>query len=111
MTPLPGGVAATPNNVMQATGGQGGSAQFIPLMVEIFKDTKSIFIDNPVEVFTKGTGGAEFGFAKQRGLEDAIEKIGAEIHSQYLISYNPNNKDRGRFPRGSVVEVSRPEAE
>jgi len=109
MTPLPAGVPATPNNVMQATGGQGGSAQFVPLMVEIFKDSKAIFVDNPVEVFTKGTGGAEFGFGKQRGLEDAIEKVGAEIHSQYLITYNPNNKDQGGFHE-IEVEVSHPEA-
>ena len=109
MTPLPAGVPATPNNVMQATGGQGGSAQFIPLMVEIFKDSKAIFVDNPVEVFTKGTGGAEFGFGKQRGLEEAIEKVGAEIHSQYLISYNPNNKDQGGFHE-IEVDVSHPDA-
>ena len=109
MTPLPADVPATPNNVMQTTGGQGGSAQFIPLMVEIFKDSKAIFVDNPVEVFTKGTGGAEFGFGKQRGLEEAIEKVGAEIHSQYLISYNPNNKDQGGFHE-IEVDVSHPEA-
>ena len=102
MTPLPPGVPATPNTVMQATGSEGGSAQFIPLMVEIFKDVKSIFVDNPVEVFTKGTGGEQFGFVRQRGLEDAIEHIGAELHSQYLISYNPTNKEEGGFHQISV---------
>lgn len=97
MHPLPPNVPATPNNVQQGFGTQGQSANFIPLFVEIFKDTKSIFVDNPVEVFTKGTGGAEFPFFKQRGLEEAISKIGEEIHSQYLISYNPNNKNEGGF--------------
>ena len=105
MTPMPAGVAATPNTVMQATGRDGSSAQFVPLMVEIFKDVKSIFVDNPVEVFTKGTGGEEFSFVRQRGLEQAIERIGAELHSQYMISYNPNNKDEGGFHEISV-EVS-----
>ncbi|HUJ23850.1 MAG TPA: VWA domain-containing protein [Bryobacteraceae bacterium] len=97
MTPMPSNVPATPTTVMQTTGSEGGSAQFVPMFVEIFKDAKGIFVDNPVEVFTKGTGGTEFSFGKQRGLEDAIGKIGAEIHSQYLISYNPNNKDEGGF--------------
>jgi VWFA-related protein len=105
MTPLPPGVPATPTTVMQTTGSQGGSAQFVPLMVEIFKDVKSIFVDNPVEMFTKGTGGDEFGFMRQHGLEDAIEHIGAELHSQYLISYNPNNKDEGGFHQ-ITVEVA-----
>ena len=97
MTPLPSGVPATPNTVMQTTGSLGSSAEFIPLMVEVFKDAKAIFKQNPSEVFTRGTGGGQFGFMRQRGLEQAIEKIGAELHSQYLITYNPNNKSEGGF--------------
>src|SRR2546427_8605606 len=104
--PLPPNVPATPNTVMQTTGGQGASAQFIPLLVEIFKSTKAIFVDNPVEVFTRGTGGTEFTFAKQKALEEAISRIGEEIHSQYLISYQPNNKEEGGFHEISV-EVDR----
>jgi VWFA-related protein len=76
-------------------------------MVEIFKDTKRIFVDNPVEVFTKGSGGTEYSFAKQKGLEEAIAKIGEEIHSQYLISYKPNNNQEGGFHE-IEVEVSVP---
>ena len=95
--PLPGGVPSTPTTVANTYGLNGGRAEFLPLMVEILKDTKAIFKDNPVELFTKGTGGSEFSFYKQRGLEDAIEKIGEELHSQYLISYNPNNKEEGGF--------------
>lgn len=107
MTPLPAGVPATPNTVMQTTGRDGGSAQFIPMMVEIFKDVKAIFVDNPPELFTKGTGGEEFGFVKQRGLEDAIQRIGSELHSQYLLTYNPNNKSEGGFHEIVVQVTSR----
>jgi hypothetical protein len=28
---------------------------------------------------------------KQKGLEDAVQRISQEIRSQYLISYSPNN--------------------
>jgi hypothetical protein len=90
---------------MQATGSNGSSAQFVPLMVEMFKDVKYVFWKDPVDVFTKGTGGAQFGFVRQRGLEDAIERIGAELHSQYLISYNPNNRDEGGFHE-IVVQIA-----
>lgn len=107
MTPLPPNVPATPNTVMQTTGSQGGSADFVPLLVEIFKDTKSIFVDNPAELFTKGSGGTEFSFAKQKGLEDAISKIGEEIHSQYLVSYSPSNREEGGFHE-IRVEVDSP---
>jgi VWFA-related protein len=105
MTPLPSGVPATPNTVMQTTGSLGGSAEFVPLMVEVFKDAKAVFKQNPTEVFTKGTGGEQFGFMRTHGLEDAIQRLGADLHSQYLIAYNPNNKNEGGFHE-ITVEVS-----
>jgi VWFA-related protein len=103
---LPGGVPSTPTTVAQTFGGNGGRAEFMPLMVEILKDVKYIFKDNPVELFTKGTGGSEFGYVKQRGLEEAIAKIGDELHSQYIITYSPNNKLEGGFHQ-ILVEVER----
>ena len=84
-------------------------AQFLPLLIEVFKDVKSIWVDNPVEAFTKGTGGSEFGYYKQRGLEEAIERIGAELHSQYLVTYRPNNMEEGGFHEITVT-ISSPTA-
>ena len=102
MTPMPSGVPQTPNTVMQTTGSLGSSAEFVPAMVEVFKDAKAIFKQNPSEVFTRGTGGEQFGFMRQKGLEEAIERIGADLHNQYLITYSPNNKDEGGFHEISV---------
>lgn len=28
-------------------------------------------------------------FARQKGLEEAIEKLGAELHTEYLVSFSP----------------------
>jgi VWFA-related protein len=97
MHPMPPGVAATPSTVQQAYGTNSNSLNVIPLMIEIYRDVKSVFKANPVEVFTKGTGGTEFGFHNQRSLESALRKISEQLHSQYLISYNPNNKSEGGF--------------
>jgi len=107
--PLPAGVPATPNTVMQTYGTEGGRAEFIPMMVEVFKDVKAIFKDNPAEVFTKGTGGTEYGFTRQRDLERAFSAIGEELHSQYLITYNPNNKSEGGFHQITVQVAGRPD--
>jgi VWFA-related protein len=92
---LPSNVAATPTSVMQAGILPGTNADVVPLLIEIMRDVKSIFVDNPAEKMTKATGGTEFSFYKQRGLEDAISKVGSEIHRQYIISYSPSNKDEG----------------
>lgn len=105
--PLPSSVPATPNTVQQTFGSNGGRAEFIPLMIELFRDVKAIFKDNPVELFTKGTGGAEYGFARQKGLEEAISRISQELRSQYLISYSPNNKEEGGFHEITVEVIGR----
>jgi len=102
--PMPSNTPATPTSMQQMYGIGGSSADFIPMMVELLKDVKAIFKDNPVELFTKGTGGSEFNFYRQRALEEAISRIGEELHSQYLISYSPNNKLEGGFHK-IVVEV------
>jgi VWFA-related protein len=78
------------------------------MLVEIYKDAKAVFVDNPVEVYAKGTGGTQFSFAKEKALEDAIQKIGLEIHSQYIITYHPNNTNEGGFHQ-IEVEVNHPD--
>ncbi|MCC6859881.1 MAG: VWA domain-containing protein [Bryobacterales bacterium] len=105
--PLPPNVPATPTAVMNTWGSHGSAANFVPLLVEIFRDIKAIFKSNPAEVFTKGTGGREFAFTTQRGLEEAISDIGREIHSQYLISYTPNNTEDGGFHEIKIAVAGR----
>jgi VWFA-related protein len=90
------GQPPTPTSVAQDYGIQ-NEVQFMPLLTEIYKDTKRIFVDSPSEALAKGTGGAQFSFVKQRGLEDALQRISTEIRSQYLISYAPNNKGESGF--------------
>jgi VWFA-related protein len=110
MYPIPSNVAATPTSVQQTFGtGEVGRAEFIPLMVEIFKDVKAIFKANPVELFTKGTGGTQFGFYRQRGLEEAIQRIGEELHSQYMVTYSPNNKEEGGFHEITAEVLGHPD--
>jgi VWFA-related protein len=106
---MPGLTPATPTTVSQAYGTNAGRAEFIPLMVEIFKDVKAIFVDNPVELFTKGTGGSEFGFHSQHTLEEAMQKVGDELHAEYTISYSPNNKQEGGFHHILVDVTGHPE--
>jgi len=83
--------ANTPLAVQHNTG-LGNSVEFVPLFREIYTDAKAIFIRNPVQVFTRGTGGAQFSFLSQRGLEDAIAKIGTELHSNTSSATRPRRK-------------------
>ncbi len=105
--PMPAGVPATPTSVAQSDPTQGGAGNVVPLLIEIFRDVKAIFRDNPAEAFTKGTGGTEFSFVRQKGLEEAISKIGEELHSQYMITYSPNNTEEGGFHEIVVSVIAR----
>ncbi len=84
------------------------TGNYIPMFVEIFKGVKGIFIDNPSEIYTKYTGGREYSFATQRGLDRAVTDIGEELHSQYLLSYSPNNLDEAGFHTIDVRVKGRP---
>jgi len=90
--PLPAGVIAT-----QTTDAQGvvccssSMGDWSPIFTEIFTAVRAVFISNPQEVYTKFTGGRGYSYKTQKGLEEAITKIGDEIHSQYLLTYLPNN--------------------
>jgi VWFA-related protein len=110
MHQVPGITPSTPTTVAQTYGYYpSGRIEFIPLMLELYKDAKAIFKSNPVEMFTKGTGGTEFGFHTQRTLETAVEKVGEELHSQYLLTYSPNNKDEGGFHEIKIGVVGHPD--
>jgi len=90
--PLPPNVPPTPEATRATVAGPANSANFVPVFVEIFRQVKAIFVDNPAELFTEYTGGREYAFISQHDLERAIQSIGQELHSQYLLSYTPNNK-------------------
>ena len=83
---LPAGIIGT-----QTTDAQQNMGDYSPAIKEIFTAVKAIFVSNPQEVYTKYTGGREFSYMTQKGLEQAISSIGEEIHSQYLLTYLPNN--------------------
>ena len=83
------------------------TGNFVPMFVEIFKATKSLFIADPADVLTRYTGGKEYSFVSQKSLERAVSALGQEIHHQYLLTYSPNNLSEGGF-HDIRVEVNRP---
>jgi hypothetical protein len=99
---LPAGVIDTPT-----TQGQFNN-NFIPMFVEIFKAAKGVFVADPLDVYTKYTGGREYSFMKQGALERAVAEIGEELHSQYLLTFSPNNLSEGGFHE-IEVRVAKPE--
>ena len=94
---LPAGVIDTPTLQGQ------NNDNFIPMFTEIFKAAKNVFVRDPMDIYSKYTGGREYSFMKQGALERAVQEIGEELHSQYLLTYRPNNLSEGGFHEISVT--------
>ncbi|MCU1329425.1 MAG: hypothetical protein JWN34_4795, partial [Bryobacterales bacterium] len=98
----PMGVPNTPTT-METMYGMQNRAQFVPLLKEIYIDAKGIFVRDPATQFARATGGHEFFFVRQKGLEEAVQRISTELHSHYMVTYNPSNKDESGFHTIEVV--------
>jgi VWFA-related protein len=103
---MPGGGTSTPTTMDQNY----YNGNYVPIFVDIFKAVKSVFVDDTLDVFTRFTGGREYSFIGEKSLEKAISGISDELHSQYLLSYSPNNQTEGGFHEIKVV-VNRPKLE
>jgi hypothetical protein len=90
------------------TDAQTNFGNYAPIIPEIFAAVKGIFVSNPMEVYTKFTGGREENFAGLSGLEEAVTRIGREIHSQYILTFRPSNTDGGYHPI-TVRVLTRPD--
>jgi VWFA-related protein len=76
----------------------------------VWNSVKDLFRLPPDQAFTRMTGGRVYSFAKQSSLEQAMTDLGHELHSQYLLSYTPNNQNEPGFHK-IRVEVNRPRLE
>jgi VWFA-related protein len=62
---------------------------------------------NAAEAFARATGGRHLSFETLKGLEDTITRTGEEIHSQYLLSFVPQQSKNKGFHRIEVLVPSR----
>jgi len=67
-----------------------------------FAELARIGATNHVKALALATGGADYPFARQRGIESAIGQLGTEIYSQYILSF----PQRENSPGMHRIEVS-----
>lgn len=73
---------------------------YLTVFSELFRLAKT----NDVQALTQATGGSEYPFARERAIEKAVENLGAEVHSQYILSFPPARNKKGMHQ----IEVSTP---
>jgi VWFA-related protein len=98
-----GGGVQTPTTISQNNMGN-----WVPVVKDIFDLAKGIFIPPPLEVYTTYSGGRQYAFKSQRELDQAVSDLGEELHSQYLLTYIPNNQEEAGY-HNIVVQVFKPD--
>jgi VWFA-related protein len=82
--PFPGSV--------QTPGSEGalyGSGDLMAVAVWAVQHIKNKITDHALELAATATGGEHIATFKNHSIENAIDEIGGELHSQYSLSYTP----------------------
>lgn len=79
-------------------------------LIAIFDEIGRLGKENAAAAFAQYTGGKQFPFLKQRGLERAMAAIGDELHSQYILSFTPSVGNDGNYHELTVRVTTRPNA-
>lgn len=101
--PAPPGTMQTPTTENQRY----GTIDLLALAAWAVQHVKDKVAGSGLQVACAGTGGAHIATWKDRSVENAIDKIGAELHSQYVLTYTPTGTDVGGYHE-IKVEVDQP---
>ena len=86
------GMPGPPGTVPTPGAGNNSGLDLIALAQVLVEHTKSAVTQRSLEVGAAATGGGYYSTYKGRSIENAIDEIGGELHSQYMISYVPKSR-------------------
>jgi VWFA-related protein len=99
------GTAQTPTSQQQ----YGGNIDLLGLAEWAVRNATAVVKDHPLEVAAAGTGGTYQSTFKDRTIEKAVDAIGGELNSQYMLTYHPTGADTPGYHQIKVT-VDRPGA-
>lgn len=83
--------------------GDGGAKG--PGLLAVFTEIARVGAKNGHEALAKYTGGLKTSFVKLSGLEDVVQKVSEDLHSQYLLSFAALPSDGQKQYREIQVRV------
>jgi VWFA-related protein len=89
------GMPGPPGTVPTPGAGNNDGFDLIALAQVLVEHTKSAAIKHSLEVGAAATGGAYYSTYQGHSIESAIDEIGGELHSQYVLSYSPKSASDG----------------
>ena len=100
--PMPG-TAQTPTSQQQ----YGGNIDLLGLAEWAVRNATAIVKDRPLEVAATATGGTYQSVFRDSKIETAVDAIGGELNSQYVLSYRPSGSEAAGYHQ-IKVSVNRP---
>jgi VWFA-related protein len=94
--PAPGTVQ-TPTTEDNKYGGASGGGDLLALAMWAVLHVKEQITDNALQIATTATGGAHLTTWKNQSIEKAIDEVGGELHSQYMLTYTPTGTDTSGY--------------
>jgi VWFA-related protein len=91
--PGPPGTVQTPSNDASANGG----IDLLALAVWAVMHAKDKITSQQLAIASTATGGTHISTWKNESIQNAIDEIGAELHSQYTLSYTPQDQDQSGY--------------
>lgn len=78
-------------------------------LIAVFTEIGRMGERNGGQALARYTGGEQVSFTKLNGLEKVIGKVADDLHSQYLLSFQPGPSEEGQY-HAITVRVKRPDA-
>ena len=97
------GTAQTPTSQQQ----YGGNIDLLGLAEWAVRNATAVVKDRPLEVAATATGGTYQSAFRDSKIENAVDAIGGELNSQYMLSYRPTGSDAPGYHQIKVT-VDRP---
>ena len=97
------GTAQTPTSQAQ----YGGNIDLLGLAEWAMRNATAVVKDRPLEVAATATGGTYEATFKEHTIEKAVDAIGGELNSQYMLTYHPTGVDTPGYHQIRVT-VDRP---
>jgi VWFA-related protein len=66
-------------------------------LLNVFSELFHKTAPDAATLISNATGGRTFSFLKQSGLESAIQAVGAEVHRQYIVTFQPKLDEPGVY--------------
>jgi VWFA-related protein len=86
----------------------GGTLDLAPVAVWLVTRGTNEIKNHQLEMAAAATGGVHYRAIRDRAVRSALDRIGSEIHAQYVMSYRPSVAEQTAGFHDIKVTVTRP---